>query len=48
MHAYGSAAHFAEVAGTEAGEEWESLLNSLYELLGKIAVTGYENTVLPL
>lgn len=35
LHIYSSAAHFAEVAGREAGESWKSILNSLYELLGK-------------
>lgn len=35
LHIYSSAAHFADVAGREAGESWKSILNSLYELLGK-------------
>lgn len=35
LHVYSSAAHFADVAGTEAGQAWKSILNSLYELLGK-------------
>uniref|UniRef100_A0A8B9KBW8 Ryanodine receptor 2 n=1 Tax=Astyanax mexicanus TaxID=7994 RepID=A0A8B9KBW8_ASTMX len=35
LHVYSSAAHFAEVAGREAGESWKSILNSLYELLGE-------------
>lgn len=35
LHVYSSAAHFADVAGSEAGESWKSILNSLYELLGK-------------
>ena len=35
LHVYSSAAHFAEVAGKEAGEAWRSILNSLYELLGE-------------
>ncbi|KAG7282546.1 hypothetical protein CRUP_001121 [Coryphaenoides rupestris] len=34
LHVYSSAAHFAEIAGKEAGEAWKSILNSLYELLG--------------
>ncbi|XP_041921605.1 ryanodine receptor 2 isoform X1 [Alosa sapidissima] len=42
LHAYGSAAHFAEVAGRETGEEWESLLNSLYELLASL-IRGNRN-----
>ncbi|KAL2083644.1 hypothetical protein ACEWY4_021417 [Coilia grayii] len=42
LHSYGSAAHFAEVAGKEAGEEWESLLNSLYELLASL-IRGNRN-----
>uniref|UniRef100_A0ACB8GAW5 Ryanodine receptor 2 n=1 Tax=Sphaerodactylus townsendi TaxID=933632 RepID=A0ACB8GAW5_9SAUR len=33
LHVYSSAAHFADVAGKEAGETWKSILNSLYELL---------------
>lgn len=35
LHIYSSAAHFADVAGREAGEAWKLILNSLYELLGK-------------
>lgn len=35
LNVYSSAAHFADVAGKEAGEAWKSILNSLYELLGK-------------
>lgn len=35
LHVYSSAAHFADAAGREAGESWKSILNSLYELLGK-------------
>lgn len=38
LHVYSSAAHFADVAGKEAGETWKSILNSLYELLGKILI----------
>lgn len=38
LHVYSSAAHFADVAGKEAGETWKSILNSLYELLGKTRV----------
>ncbi|XP_030630748.1 ryanodine receptor 2 [Chanos chanos] len=36
LHVYSSAAHFAEVAGREAGETWKSILNSLYELLAAL------------
>uniref|UniRef100_A0A6Q2XQ02 Ryanodine receptor 2 n=1 Tax=Esox lucius TaxID=8010 RepID=A0A6Q2XQ02_ESOLU len=36
LHVYSSAAHFAEVAGREAGEAWRSILNSLYELLAAL------------
>uniref|UniRef100_A0A3B1K1U7 Ryanodine receptor 2 n=1 Tax=Astyanax mexicanus TaxID=7994 RepID=A0A3B1K1U7_ASTMX len=36
LHVYSSAAHFAEVAGREAGESWKSILNSLYELLAAL------------
>ncbi|KAB0349146.1 hypothetical protein FD754_014003 [Muntiacus muntjak] len=35
LHVYSSAAHFADVAGREAGESWKSILNSLYELLAE-------------
>ncbi|KAF7253817.1 Ryanodine receptor 2 [Varanus komodoensis] len=38
LHVYSSAAHFADVAGKEAGETWKSILNSLYELLGILEV----------
>nr|XP_014340342.1 PREDICTED: ryanodine receptor 2 [Latimeria chalumnae] len=36
LHIYSSAAHFADVAGKEAGEAWKSILNSLYELLAAL------------
>ncbi|KAK1794494.1 hypothetical protein P4O66_011363, partial [Electrophorus voltai] len=36
LHVYSSAAHFADVAGREAGEAWGSTLNSLYELLAAL------------
>ncbi|XP_006872072.1 PREDICTED: ryanodine receptor 2 [Chrysochloris asiatica] len=36
LHIYSSAAHFADVAGREAGESWKSILNSLYELLEQV------------
>ncbi|XP_026770926.3 ryanodine receptor 2 isoform X9 [Pangasianodon hypophthalmus] len=36
LHVYSSAAHFADVAGREAGEAWKSILNSLYELLAAL------------
>ncbi|KAG5262307.1 hypothetical protein AALO_G00273740 [Alosa alosa] len=36
LHVYSSAAHFADVAGKEAGEAWKSILNSLYELLAAL------------
>ncbi|KAB1262045.1 Ryanodine receptor 2 [Camelus dromedarius] len=35
LHVYSSAAHFADIARREAKESWKSILNSLYELLGK-------------
>lgn len=35
LHQYSSAAHFAEAAGKEAGDTWEAILSSFYELLGK-------------
>ncbi len=45
LHVYSSAAHFADVAGKEAGESWKSILNSLYEHLGTnyipaLSITG--------
>nr|XP_015218325.1 PREDICTED: ryanodine receptor 2 isoform X6 [Lepisosteus oculatus] len=36
LHVYSSAAHFADVAGKEAGDAWKSILNSLYELLAAL------------
>ncbi|KAM3591914.1 uncharacterized protein V6R79_009433 [Siganus canaliculatus] len=36
LHVYSSAAHFAEAAGSEAGEAWSSILNSLYQLLAAL------------
>ncbi|XP_074846207.1 ryanodine receptor 2 isoform X10 [Carettochelys insculpta] len=36
LHVYSSAAHFADVAGKEAGDTWKSILNSLYELLAAL------------
>ncbi|XP_028826293.1 ryanodine receptor 2 isoform X5 [Denticeps clupeoides] len=36
LHVYSSAAHFADVAGKEAGEAWRSILNSLYQLLAAL------------
>ncbi|XP_072559363.1 ryanodine receptor 2 isoform X3 [Paramormyrops kingsleyae] len=36
LHVYSSAAHFADVAGREAGVAWKSILNSLYELLAAL------------
>lgn len=44
LHVYSSAAHFADVAGREAGEAWKSILNSLYELLGKGPECLYSTT----
>lgn len=35
VHQYSSASHFAEAAQSETGEEWETILNCLYELLGE-------------
>lgn len=40
LHVYSSAAHFADVAGKEAGQSWKSILNSLYELLGMIHISS--------
>ncbi|XP_014010249.2 ryanodine receptor 2 [Salmo salar] len=33
LHLYSSASHFAAAAGKEAGDDWENILNSFYELL---------------
>jgi hypothetical protein len=35
LHLYSSASHFAAAAGKEAGDDWENILNSFYELLGE-------------
>lgn len=35
LHQYSSASHFAECAQSDTGEEWETILNRLYELLGE-------------
>lgn len=45
LHVYSSAAHFADVAGREAGDAWKSILNSLYELLGKKCDGVFKTTV---
>ncbi|KAI4887181.1 hypothetical protein NFI96_021277, partial [Prochilodus magdalenae] len=42
LHLYNSAAHFAKVAGKEAGDAWEATLNSLYELLASL-IKGNQN-----
>lgn len=39
MNLYNSAAHFAELAGEEAGVAWKDILNLLYELLGQCIST---------
>ncbi|XP_038144308.1 ryanodine receptor 3 isoform X1 [Cyprinodon tularosa] len=36
MNMYDSAAHFAEMAGEEAGAAWKDILNLLYELLASL------------
>ncbi|XP_028295256.1 LOW QUALITY PROTEIN: ryanodine receptor 3 [Gouania willdenowi] len=36
MNVYNSAAHFAEMAGEEAGAAWKDILNLLYELLAAL------------
>ena len=35
LHQYSSASHFAEAAHSDTGEEWETILNRFYELLGE-------------
>ena len=35
LHQYSSASDFAESAQGEMGEEWETILNRFYELLGE-------------
>ncbi|RXN33037.1 ryanodine receptor 2-like protein [Labeo rohita] len=42
LHVYNSATHFAEAAGKEAGESWEMILNSFYELLAAL-IRGNRN-----
>uniref|UniRef100_A0A673K9V6 Ryanodine receptor 2-like n=1 Tax=Sinocyclocheilus rhinocerous TaxID=307959 RepID=A0A673K9V6_9TELE len=42
LHVYNSATHFAEAAGKEAGESWEIILNSFYELLAAL-IRGNRN-----
>ncbi|XP_020570403.2 ryanodine receptor 3 isoform X4 [Oryzias latipes] len=42
MNLYDSAAHFAEVAGEEAGAAWKDILNLLYELLAAL-ICGNRN-----
>ncbi|XP_040906318.1 ryanodine receptor 2 [Toxotes jaculatrix] len=36
LHQYSNASHFAEAAQSETGEEWETILNSFYELLAAL------------
>uniref|UniRef100_A0A671MXC6 Ryanodine receptor 2-like n=1 Tax=Sinocyclocheilus anshuiensis TaxID=1608454 RepID=A0A671MXC6_9TELE len=42
LHVYNSATHFAEAAWKEAGESWEIILNSFYELLAAL-IRGNRN-----
>lgn len=35
LQQYSSASQFAEAAQGDTGEQWETILNCLYELLGK-------------
>ncbi|KAB5561969.1 hypothetical protein PHYPO_G00012580 [Pangasianodon hypophthalmus] len=42
LHLYSSAAHFAEAAGKEAGDAWEAILSSFYELLAAL-LRGNQN-----
>ncbi|XP_072545007.1 ryanodine receptor 2 [Salminus brasiliensis] len=42
LHLYGSAAHFAKAVGKEAGDVWEAILSSLYELLAAL-IRGNRN-----
>lgn len=35
LHQYSSASHFAECAQSDTGEEWGTILNRFYELLGE-------------
>ncbi|XP_053365921.1 ryanodine receptor 2 [Clarias gariepinus] len=42
LHLYSSAAHFAEAAGKDAGEAWEAILSSFYELLAAL-IRGNQN-----
>ncbi|XP_041645474.1 ryanodine receptor 2 [Cheilinus undulatus] len=36
LHQYSSASHFAEAVQVDSGEEWETILNSFYELLAAL------------
>lgn len=42
LHQYSSASHFAEAAQSDTGEEWETILNRFYELLGENLHTSSE------
>lgn len=35
LHLYSNAAQFAEALGRKAGDHWSSILNYLYQLLGR-------------
>lgn len=35
LHQFTSASHFAEAVQSDTGEEWETILNRFYELLGE-------------
>ena len=39
LNVYNTAAHFSEFAGEEAAESWKEIVNLLYELLGRMALT---------
>lgn len=40
LHQYSSASHFAEAVQSDTGEEWETIVNHFYELLGESSIDG--------
>lgn len=40
LHQYSSASHFAEAVQSDTGEEWETIVNHFYELLGESRIDG--------
>ncbi|XP_035760684.1 ryanodine receptor 2-like [Neolamprologus brichardi] len=40
LHQYSSASHFAEAVQSDTREEWETIVNHFYELLGESSIDG--------